>query len=429
MLSYFQNNQTMCDGFHEGGERMSVAAFRNIIFGLACASSSVQASSLVVHEWGTFTSLQDSQGKRQEGLYREEHGLPDFVNGRCKLASNWSRAHGMGQKCMDFTPLSGSSLAVSQKMETPVIYFYSDEAQVVTVQVDFPRGIISQWYPDPISFTPKLKLEDPAPLASSMTWKLEVLLGERTLPGVSGFENIWRPSRQVTSNFIKVGDQNEKFIFYRGLGEFSLPLKIKSTDDGHFVIKNSSSEDIPAIFVLQIAANGLGTILPLGSLQGHSSSNFQDQDLASSLSVASSDLNSFRQALTKAGLFEDEAIAMVNTWKESYFRKPGLRVLYVMPRAWVDSILPIHISPQPEQLARVMVGRIEVMSAREEASLLAEFHTRAESGAVGVLSTGTMTRLGILAEPKLRRLSERVEAKWKKRIEDYLDREFGLDIL
>ena len=31
-------------------------------------------------------------------------------------------------------------------METPVIYFYSDQPQTVDVSVDFPKGLITEWY-------------------------------------------------------------------------------------------------------------------------------------------------------------------------------------------------------------------------------------------------------------------------------------------
>ena len=37
-------------------------------------------------------------------------------------------------------------------METPVIYFYSKEPQTVDVRVDFPQGIITEWYPQATTF-------------------------------------------------------------------------------------------------------------------------------------------------------------------------------------------------------------------------------------------------------------------------------------
>jgi len=62
------------------------------------------------------------------------------------------------------------------------------------------------------------------------------------------------------------------------------------------------------------------------------------------------------------GLFPDEAQAMVDTWKDSWFSEPGVRVLYILPRAWTDEILPLALNPRPTGLNRVMVGRAEIIT-------------------------------------------------------------------
>lgn len=66
-----------------------------------------------------------------------------------------------------------------------------------------------------------------------------------------------------------------------------------------------------------------------------------------------------KQALIAAGLFEDEADAMLATWNESYFEKPGPRVFYIVPKEWIDCHLPLKISA-PNQLTRVLIGRIDL---------------------------------------------------------------------
>ena len=53
---------------------------------------------------------------------------------------------------------------------------------------------------------------------------------------------------------------------------------------------------------------------------------------------------------------------MVNTWKDSWFAEDGVRVLYVLPRAWTDRTLPLKLDPAPRELVRVMVGRAEVLA-------------------------------------------------------------------
>ena len=57
---------------------------------------------------------------------------------------------------------------------------------------------------------------------------------------------------------------------------------------------------------------------------------------------------------------------MVNTWKTSYFQNDGIRVLFVLPQSWTDSFIPIRIAPKPEEIVRVMVGRLELLSPERE---------------------------------------------------------------
>lgn len=66
-----------------------------------------------------------------------------------------------------------------------------------------------------------------------------------------------------------------------------------------------------------------------------------------------------KKALTGAGLFDDEAEAMLETWRDSYFGAPGLRVLYLVPNQWTSYFLPLRISA-PNELTRVLVGRIDL---------------------------------------------------------------------
>ena len=75
-----------------------------------------------------------------------------------------------------------------------------------------------------------------------------------------------------------------------------------------------------------------------------------------------------RSALIEDGLFADEADALLNTWELSYFKSWGLRLFFLVPRAWTDYRLPIEISV-PSDLTRVMVGRIELVTAEHRALL------------------------------------------------------------
>jgi hypothetical protein len=78
---------------------------------------------------------------------------------------------------------------------------------------------------------------------------------------------------------------------------------------------------------------------------------------------------SMHDALVKAGLYDDEATAMLKTWELSYFKSPGLRFFYIVPRSWVDKVLPLKITGAPTEITRVMVGRIELITDAQKATL------------------------------------------------------------
>jgi hypothetical protein len=88
----------------------------------------------------------------------------------------------------------------------------------------------------------------------------------------------------------------------------------------------------------------------LASLKRFSTGDFHD---------ATELRGSLKKALIAQGLFADEAEAMLNTWKASYFEKPGLRMFYLVPREWTDYFLPLEFSV-PARVNRVIVGRIDL---------------------------------------------------------------------
>ena len=97
-------------------------------------------SPFTVHEWGTFTSVQGADGVGLEGLAHEEEALPEFVYSRTKVRDCPLRAQG-------YKGLEQPAQHVTQKMETPVLYFHTGEPRRVRARVDFVKGLITQWYP------------------------------------------------------------------------------------------------------------------------------------------------------------------------------------------------------------------------------------------------------------------------------------------
>ena len=192
------------------------------------------APNLVVHEWGTFTSVAGHDGRAVEWQpLSGPSDLPCFVRVLNPVCS----------KCV--TPTSVlPTLRATVRMETPVLYFYSEQARTVKVDVGFRGGSISQWYPErsggessprmplPHEFRAVLPIDFSNGFNGSAAWKVNVLK-----PGTSDAFSARRDSETPQWPRARVADANrvrgskgevEGFIFYRGLGNFALPLKVKA---------------------------------------------------------------------------------------------------------------------------------------------------------------------------------------------------------
>ncbi len=343
------------------------------------------------HEWGTFTSMQSSDGRTLDGLHHEEEPLPPFVHGR-----DFS---GQG-KATEWLPE-----AVTQKMETPVIYFYSDEPRRVRARVDFPDGIISEYYPAPTSFEPGIHEVDSIG-GGQMTWDVELHPNRLAdWPEVDPAD-IWAPSRRTASTPLSAGVEEEGFIFYRGVGRFDTPLRVFATDT-HLTIRNASDELVPAAFVLNVTAEGgdvvnAGPVPPRASIVVRIPTSVREDyvDVAA---------DAVADAVHDSGLFRDEARAMVDTWRHSYFHSRGTRVLYVLPDAWTDALLPLEITPRPEAIERVLVGRVEALTPGEEQRVLDTLirHHRNPGVAPSAYLPPSLA-VDRFAEPRIRRALELV---------------------
>jgi hypothetical protein len=84
--------------------------------------------------------------------------------------------------------------------------------------------------------------------------------------------------------------------------------------------------------------------------------------------ISSSLAAEMRSSLVADGLYLDEANALLTTWQKSYFHSPGLRLFYLVPRAWTDHYLPLTVTGEPK-IERVMVGRLELVSDEQRALL------------------------------------------------------------
>ena len=82
-----------------------------------------------------------------------------------------------------------------------------------------------------------------------------------------------------------------------------------------------------------------------------------------------------QKTLVAHGLYPREAKAMVDSWRGSWFEQ-GTRLFYIVSGEAVDAILPLQIDPQPVEVKRVFVGRLEIATP----ATLAEVKVALETG-------------------------------------------------
>jgi hypothetical protein len=347
----------------------------------ACAAGARAENGYTAHEWGTFTSVQGGDGQLLEWSPLQSSHLPSFVHRQQMLI------------------LRKDGLAALQRMETPVIYFHSTRDFNVDVNVRFPKGAITEWYPQ-------------ANLVgnSVLGWtNLKVLAGSPDRSDLLPQDNIgshYFTAREAASQGLQTRSpgksEYEKFLFYRGAGSFQTPLRVSVTADNALMLENTGAQKLAHLFLLSIH-DGRGSFKEVDSVEPHSS-RFQsipaDVPLAELQKKIAAQM---AKALASEGLLADEARAMVDTWKDSWFTEEGERVLYLLPRAWTDEILPLTLSPAPEKLVRVMVGRAEIITPHVVARLRQTL-LKAEAGdaAARAQSEAEFKALGRFAGPALR---------------------------
>jgi hypothetical protein len=231
-------------------------------------------------------------------------------------------------------------------METPVIYFYSKNPVTLSVKVRFPRGWVTEWYPRSPEGYRNWSIEWPS---------VEVRPGETPALPVTSKPNHYFAARETDSAPIVAGGQWEKLIFYRGIGDIPVPLHPSFTGDGSLRIRNLGGRPVPLAILFENRDGRIGYRLT-GRIEDEVT--VRAPELTGSLEQLREELAG---DLVEFGLYRREALAMIETWRDSWFEE-GMRLFYLVPRAQIDHELPLTIKPEPSSIARVFVGRVEILT-------------------------------------------------------------------
>lgn len=325
-----------------------------LTLGLALAGNAQkQETDLVAHEWGTFTSIAGNAGTAVQWYpWSVPSDLPQFVE---HFQSRNFKVN-----------LSGTI-----RMETPVLYFYAPTEAQVSVGVRFSKGLITEWYPHATRFTPTGDANKVTFIrgdeGGSVTWDAVAIRpgDESPLPRETK-ESRYYAARATAAAPVTVsspaGAQHEKFLFYRGVSSEESPLGALTVGNGDVQVENQSGLPVAMLMVFDRRGETAG----FRSVRNvEAATTLAAPALDGTVEAASEEMLA---ALMDDGLYPDEARAMLETWKDSWFEE-GTRLLYIVPRAFVEQVLPLTITPAPASVTRVFVGRLEVVSPRTQTAI------------------------------------------------------------
>jgi hypothetical protein len=338
------------------------------------------APDLTVHEWGTFTAIAGKEGQAVEWTPLSGTDLPQFV-----------------EHISDVNFKLG--LRGTIRMETPVMYFYSPQDVTVSARVTFFKGLITEWYPHADHVQPGGVVRNTSlkqlPADGSIAWN-EVAVSPNLAAEFPREvkSNRYYAARETSSSPLRVkasaGEQQEKFLFYRGVSASPLPLSAKLNSDGELVVKSLGESEILAAILFERRGERVGYRFTGGHTH---ETTLEPPVLTGSVDAVYGDLE---EILIAQGLYRDEAHAMMETWKDSWFEE-GSRLIYIVPRAFIDNVLPLTINPAAGQIVRVFVGRLEIVTPAT---------ARAVKTAVARNDEATLNKYGRFLEPIVQAIRE-----------------------
>ena len=308
---------------------LSATAF--CLYGIA---SRLNDDGLTVHEWGTFTSVAGPDGSPVEwNALACGIDLPRFV--------------------IDARSKFGFTTTV--RMETPVLYFYSSHSLDANVNVSFPHGTITEFYPNATLWN-----------GGSVAWQ-SIHVTPDSAPDfpVEAAPSRYYAARATDSASLEVNGQHEKFLFYRGVADTSIPLMARTADDGRVTVTNTGKDGVPIVMLFENRGGAIG-YRNAGRID---TGRTLDRPILSDVSSTQikTDLEG---ALIAQGLYPKEAAAMIDTWRDSWFEE-GSRLIYILPGSAVNTMVPLEIKPVPARISRVFVGRIELITSETKKAVFA----------------------------------------------------------
>ncbi len=204
-----------------------------------------------IHEWGTFTSLQDESGQPIGGINTDDEPVPSFVHGVPLAIQPQTEFPQVGGKGFPFCHPD-----VTMRLETPVIYFHPPAGNVIgqtaDVKVKFRGGWLTEYYPNAMSDAPGMTsgvfqfVRLSSDTVGNLEWDNLRIGGDWPLTNTSA--HVWTSPRDVRAALVHTtGGESEKFLFYRGVGHMDAPLRISRDADTGKLLFHSQLAGLPML--------------------------------------------------------------------------------------------------------------------------------------------------------------------------------------
>jgi len=337
-----------------------------------------------VHEWGSFTVMQDEAGQAIYGLNADDEDLPYFGQKEENFTMPSTLDHFPGTWRRN---VPWCHMGVNLRLDTAFYSLYAPASWSRTNTVDLAIDLQGGW---PTESYPKAKRVQPgfpanlSPLSTGICgWESVKFVSNRHIE--SSEDPLWLAARNIDTSLLSApGDSAEKFLSFRAVSQLESPVQVGPVDEAGLRSIRLRSEALPKgtviepLWLVDVTQDGLA-FRSLGPLDETGLKQSVEFDAPSHSPNGARELRKkIKPYLVKAGLFEDEAEALLETWKRSHFEAYGTRLFFITPRAWLDRNFRIRCTEIPDdldpaqrakQLKRVILGRIDLVNPTQRMHL------------------------------------------------------------
>jgi hypothetical protein len=406
------------------------------IVGVICLSPGLAVEEpvkkgLEVHEWGVF-AVHDDLELANADMRAEWAALPKFV---------------FGQTAGRELPINQRETSVILK---PVVFFHTSEPLAVELRVDFPGGLPTVWWPRTVYPSREFdgcpgdgKKKEPY---RHLEWHVQLkqpAKGQTVIAPLAVEKGHWIENlRAVKADdvFSKQSDfrgseglierelpnpqlEREHFIYYDGLVPIGKRVAVTVEKD-KVLVASRVKHPIHDVTVVDRRAPDHLRVARLAKLEAGTKPTALEFNEVEAKDWPHAGLVTLTKQLKDVGLFEDEARALADVWKQEFFQAEGLTLFYRLPQEEYEKLLPMKLKPRPEKLLRVglvLQPHCEPDLAERVADLAKDLGS--EDFEKRERAQESLEKLGRAAFVHLRRVRPTIKSpEAQRRIDEMLDR-------